>query len=71
MSKTDASSEALPNSQVAIPEQEQKPEPVSESGQCVPCRENETESLSQSGISVLRAFFELLDAWDQEMPHGD
>jgi hypothetical protein len=28
-------------------------------------------SLSQLEIFALRAFFELLDAWDQEMQHGD
>ena len=69
MSETDASSKPFPELQV--PEQSPKPECVSESAPDDSCRTADPASLSPSEISALRAFFELLDAWDKEMQHGD
>ena len=71
MSKTDASSEPLPQLQFPSPEQSPKPECVPVSDQDDSCRTADTESLSQLELSALRALFELLDEWDKEIQHGD
>jgi len=71
MSETNTTSKPLPKLDLPKSDQSLKHECASISIQEVSCRTADTQSLSQSEISALRAFFELLDAWDQEMQHGD